>query len=118
MDINLKIGIRKIVLAAIIFLIAACNMPLKQPYSGISPILTATAAARANGQNNTGEAGESNPIVDPSAYIIQSGDTLPALAARFQTSADEIRGENQNLFTNQQPTDGSKITPTIPPVTP
>jgi LasA protease len=72
-------------------------MPLQKPFAGIAPILTATAAARMNaGQIPEQKSGMGIPV-DPSAYIIQSGDTLHALAVRFQTTADEIRKENPQL---------------------
>jgi LasA protease len=78
------------ILLILIFTIA-CNLPINQPYAGISPILTATAAARLKGGQSTEQ-----PDVpdDPLTYKIQSGDTLTSLAARFQTSFDELLREN------------------------
>jgi LasA protease len=51
---------------------------------------------------------EYNPgeLVD---YIAQSGDTLPALAAHFNTTADEIRAENLQI-----PTDATTMPPGMP----
>lgn len=82
---------------AILILTIACNMPLNRPFTGISPILTLTAAARLNGTQIPPDNNGGNTPIDPSAYIIQSGDSLPALATRLQTTVDDLSRENPQL---------------------
>ncbi len=82
----------------IFLLTIACNIPFDKPYTGISPILTATAAARAR---ETGAPVSPEIIAEnlnlpetQIAYTIQSGDTLPSLAARFQVPEESILDSN------------------------
>ena len=91
-----------ILILSILLVTIACNVPLNRPFTGISPILTATAAARQSGTQIPEENKEVIVPVDPSTYIIQSGDTLPALAARFQTTTEVLTGENPQLAGSDQ----------------
>jgi LasA protease len=92
----------RLVILILFVLVIACNIPFDRPYTGISPILTATAAAR---QLAVGEPGQSGIDIEnlnlpetQVAYTIQSGDTLPALAARFQVPEANIMDTNHTTI--------------------
>lgn len=72
----------------LLMLVIGCNLPVnrqeKSIFTGISPILTETAAARAKIATNA------IPTSETRGYLIQSGDTLPALARRFGRSEEEM----------------------------
>ena len=72
----------------VLVLVIGCNLPINPPekstFTGISPILTETAAARAL------LAAHAIPTTETRGYLIQSGDTLPALAKRFGRSEEEM----------------------------
>ncbi len=77
-----------LIILFVLVLVIGCNLPIKQPekstFTGISPILTETAAARAL------LAADAIPTAETRGYLIQSGDTLSALAKRFGRSEEEV----------------------------
>jgi LasA protease len=75
-------------------LILACNIPISQPNTGISPILTLTAGARSNSTALPSDDMRENISGLSESYTIQSGDTLPALSSRFQISQKVIIQNN------------------------
>jgi len=88
------------------FITLACNLPLKPP-----PLVFSTEVPTAVEGQETPATQATTPTFTPfpvpvvenyhqgglAAYIVQSGDTLPALAARFKTTAAAIAGENPAL---------------------
>lgn len=75
-----------IIIVSLFIISTACNLPITKPYSGIAPLLTATAAARL--QNVTVESdielADIDIPEDHYTYTAQSGDTILSLANRFQ----------------------------------
>jgi murein DD-endopeptidase MepM/ murein hydrolase activator NlpD len=72
----------------LLLFILGCNIPISKPakstFTGISPILTATAKARA------ANAPQAVPTPEIKGYQIQSGDTIPALAKRFGKTDEDL----------------------------
>jgi LasA protease len=72
---------KPLILVLLLYISIACNLPLsikeEKPFAGISPILTATAEARSLNATPV------IPTPETKGYMIQSGDTLSALAKRF-----------------------------------
>jgi len=85
-----------IILSLIIIL--ACKLTQAGSFSGISPVLTATANARIPTVEFGISGGSDGWENDPSMYKVQSGDTVPALAARFRTSETDIESKNAFLL--------------------
>ncbi len=100
------------ILAIVGLLLSACDTPFSlQPYSGNPPVLPLSGATAAD----TGGIATPLPtrpnytpgqLVD---YIAQSGDTLPALAARFNTTIAEIMAANPVI-----PADATTMPPGFP----
>jgi LysM repeat protein len=66
----------------------------KEQFEGISPILTQTAAAG----TGTQEIPTSEPVEhDPTVYLTRSGDNLPALSKRFNSTIDDLITINPDL---------------------
>ncbi len=84
----------------VFFLSAACNFPLSKPYTGIAPILTATAAARQQVVNIEPEVAIVNLSIPENhfPYSVQSGDTVSALASRFNISTSEILSQDLQML--------------------
>jgi LasA protease len=91
--INKRIS-KRVILQFFLALTMACNLPLTKtkPFTGISPILTATAAARMGKTNPEIVEGQNPATTSRGTYVIQSGDTLPALTSRFQLPESQIVG--------------------------
>jgi LasA protease len=97
---------RKLLPFLLILSLTAC---LSQPLPDQE---TATAAASTQTQGPTGTPIPSRPEYDPGQlvdYIAQTGDTLPALAAHFNTTPDEIRAANPQI-----PVDATTMPPGMP----
>ncbi len=89
--------------AAVFILTAACNLPFNRPYTGIAPILTATAAARQQQTINNDPVIPVADMVVPDtqyAYTTQSGDTVSALASRFQVPGSAILSQDMQELSN------------------
>jgi LysM repeat protein len=90
------------------FITLACNLPLRPPPLVWSTEVATSAAAQGRAATQ-GTAPTFTPFPVPvpvvgdyrkgdlAAYSAQSGDTLPALARRFKTTAAAIAGENPAL---------------------
>ena len=90
---------------AFILLLSSCNLRVVNPPV---PIATASASLPIPQQTPLPERGIYKPgeLVD---YIAQSGDTLPALAARFNTTVEEIFQANPII-----PRDATTMPPGMP----
>jgi len=107
-------------------LLTSCNLPLKPRPTLEFPTAIPTQAAQTPDSFGTPDAA-ATPLVPPSAtdqpvipstggehkgdlvtYTVQAGDSLPALAQRFQTSEKDITALNPWLVAGGQPT-------TLPP---
>jgi LasA protease len=77
--------------------IIACNIPVQKTYTGISPILTATAQVRLISTSIPVDNIDRNHLNGEADYFTQSGDTLSALASRFQISEKEIVDQNPSI---------------------
>ena len=94
-------------LLVLIFLLTAC---LPQPLANVTPATPTATPSPAVSPTPLPTRPEYNPgeLVD---YIAQGGDTLPALAARFNTTIDEIRAANPSL---QIPADATTMPQGMP----
>jgi LasA protease len=83
---------KRFILLFFLALAMACNLPLTKtkPFTGISPILTASAAARMGEPTNEIVEGNNPAFTSTGYYVIQSGDTLPALTSRFQIPESQM----------------------------
>jgi hypothetical protein len=91
-----------LLLFLLITVTVSCNLPLtkkeEKPFTGISPILTATARARA---------ANATPVVptpEIKGYQIQSGDTIPALAKRFGKTDEDMSSALEPVLKEDQDT--------------
>lgn len=89
-----------------LFLLSSCN--LRVAYTPSAPIATADIGIPQPGQTPLPVRGNYKPgeLVD---YIAQTGDTLPGLAARFNTTVEEIFAANPQI-----PPDATTMPPGMP----
>lgn len=83
---------------ALFVLPIACNIPIEKPFTGISPILTATARARFLSTQSPKDDAEGNSLDGEADYYTQSGDSLSAVAARFQIPEKELIDQNPSIM--------------------
>ncbi len=91
--------------------IGACTFSSGQPEAG-TPFPTAADVAVTSTASDTGTPLPVRPAYKPGQlvdYIAQAGDTLPALASRFNTSVNEIMAANPII-----PTDATTMPPGFP----
>lgn len=89
-----------------IFLITACDQQGAIPPSNLAPASNAQPALPASIPLPARRTFKPGELVD---YVAQSGDTLPALAARFNTTVDEILAANTFI-----PHDATTMPPGMP----
>ena len=99
---------RQITLAALVFILFLSSCNLRVAYAPPAPVATSVANFPAPQQTPLPVRGTYKPgeLVD---YIAQSGDTLPALAARFNTTVEEIFQANPQI-----PRDATTMPPGMP----
>jgi LasA protease len=104
-DTNPVILLRNIFLIILGMLMAACSKPIGSDAGIATGIATQIAGPSATPIPDRPEYYPGQPV----EYIARSGDTLPALAARFNTTIDEIRRANTNI-----PIDVTTLPPGMP----
>ena len=98
-------------LAAIGILLSGCSLPSYPQFPDNNPLLNPTSPGSAS-DSGTATPLPVRPNYKPAElvdYIAQSGDTLPALAAHFNTTIAEIRAANPII-----PPDATTMPPGFP----
>jgi LasA protease len=92
----------------IILFLSSCNLKVAYSPAGSAPVPAATISASVPAQTPlpTRKTNEPGELVD---YTAQTGDSLPALAARFNTTMDEILEANPQI-----PRDATTMPPGMP----
>jgi LasA protease len=92
----------------IILFLSSCNLKVAYPPAGSAPVPAVTISASVPAQTPlpTRKTNEPGELVD---YTAQTGDSLPALAARFNTTVDEILEANPQI-----PRDATTMPPGMP----